>query len=57
MYIKVRSILPYLFQSSKLSTPLYYMSVKLPFFYIKEEILDPTYVGEVQGKSDLENLP
>lgn len=34
------------------------MSVKLPFFYIKEEVLDPIildfiYMGEVQGKSEL----
>lgn len=40
MYIKLGSILSHLFQRSKISTPLYYMSVKLPFFYIKEEILD-----------------
>lgn len=58
MHIKLASMLSHLFQSSKLFTPLYYMSVKLPFFHIKEEVLDPIildsiYTGEVQGKSDL----
>lgn len=58
---KVRIYLITFIPKKQASTSWYYMSAKLPFFYIKEEIvdpinLDPIYACEVRGKSDLKNL-
>lgn len=58
---KVRIYLITFIPKKQASTPWYYMSAKLTFFYIKEEILDPInldpiYACDVRGKSDLKNL-